>query len=692
MGHKVKTIRCDNGTKFKNMIMNEFCEMKGRKPALSFMRPFGCPVTILNTLDHLDPEREKAQRNEFENLPTDPLMPDLKDTADLQYSGIVSNAYDDEVKGAVAEFNNLELTIVVSPIPTTRIHKDHPKEKIIRDTLSAPLTRRMIKTSQEHAMVYVDNIIFGSTKKSLCTEFEGLMHKKFQMSSLGELIFFLGLLVVQRDDGIFITQDKYVANILKKFDFSLVKTASTPIETNKALLKDEEVEDVDVHLYRSMIGSLMYLIASRPDILFVVYACARFQVTPKVSHLHAMKRIFRYLKVYTSCIEQLWATTKVKNVNGEAHILALVDKKKVIITKESIRRDLSFEDEGGVDFLSNKVIFEQLTLMGSTMAFAIICLATNQNFNISKYIFDNMVKHLGGGVKFLMYPRFVQVFMDNQVEGMDKHNAIYVISSHTNKVFANMKMEGDGFSEVLDLEKAKTTQAVEISSLKRRVKKLERKKQSRTLGLKEQSVKVFEKEVSIGKEVIIAVTTLQISKDELTQAQNLIEIKATTPKAITTAVTIVTTTGTRTKGSDKEVEGNEKAKEVRSKRARSNIEHEYAKRQRLEEENESTELKRCLEIVPDNKDDVTIEATPLSSKSPSLLITRSTKKGGKAISRSSKQMKMVYYLLVDKMYPFTRNILHQMWNDVRLQVDYEVDMAYDLRLIWRQINEGYIPK
>nr|GFC01094.1 putative ribonuclease H-like domain-containing protein [Tanacetum cinerariifolium] len=100
----------------------------------------------------LDPEREKAQRNEFENLPTDPLMPDLKDTADLQYSGIVSNAYDDEVKGAVAEFNNLELTIVVSPIPTTRIHKDHPKEKIIRDTLSAPLTRRMIKTSQEHAM------------------------------------------------------------------------------------------------------------------------------------------------------------------------------------------------------------------------------------------------------------------------------------------------------------------------------------------------------------------------------------------------------------------------------------------------------------------------------------------------------------------------------------------------------------
>ncbi|GJZ25408.1 putative ribonuclease H-like domain-containing protein [Tanacetum coccineum] len=123
--------------------------------------------------------------------------------------------------------------------------------------------------------MYVDDIIFGSTKKSLCVDFESLMHKKFQMSSIGEFTFFLGLQVMQRDDGIFISQDKYVADILKKFDFSSVKTASTPIETNKALLKDEEAEDVDVHLYRSVIGSLMYLTASRPDIMFVVCTCAR---------------------------------------------------------------------------------------------------------------------------------------------------------------------------------------------------------------------------------------------------------------------------------------------------------------------------------------------------------------------------------------------------------------------------------
>nr|GEZ83661.1 uncharacterized mitochondrial protein AtMg00810-like [Tanacetum cinerariifolium] len=91
-------------------------------------------------------------------------------------------------------------------------------------------------------------------------------------------------------------QDKYVHEILKKFCFSTVKTTSTPIETLKPLMKDKNAEDVDVHLYRSMIGSLMYLTSSRPDIMFVVCVCARFQVTPKVLHLHATKRIFRYLK------------------------------------------------------------------------------------------------------------------------------------------------------------------------------------------------------------------------------------------------------------------------------------------------------------------------------------------------------------------------------------------------------------
>ncbi|GJU73830.1 putative ribonuclease H-like domain-containing protein [Tanacetum coccineum] len=134
------------------------------------------------------------------------------------------------------------------------------------------------------------------TKKELCTEFENLMHKKFQMSSMSELTFFLGLQVTQKDDGIFISQDKYVDEILKKFSFSTMKTASTPIENSKPLMKDKNAKDVDAHLYRSMSSSLMYLISLRPDIMFVVCSCARFQVTPKVSHLRVVKRIFIYLK------------------------------------------------------------------------------------------------------------------------------------------------------------------------------------------------------------------------------------------------------------------------------------------------------------------------------------------------------------------------------------------------------------
>ncbi|GJY35577.1 ribonuclease H-like domain-containing protein [Tanacetum coccineum] len=144
--------------------------------------------------------------------------------------------------------------------------------------------------------VYVDDIIFGSTKSSMVKDFEDLMQKEFKMSSMGELTFFLGLQVKQTTAGIFLSQDKYVKDILNKFDFRTIKPASTPIEAHKSLGKDEEGEEVDVHLYRSMIGCLMYLTASRPDIMFAVCLCARFQVTPKVSHIHAVKRIFRYLK------------------------------------------------------------------------------------------------------------------------------------------------------------------------------------------------------------------------------------------------------------------------------------------------------------------------------------------------------------------------------------------------------------
>ncbi|GJV86387.1 putative ribonuclease H-like domain-containing protein [Tanacetum coccineum] len=143
-----------------------------------------------------------------------------------------------------------------------------------RGTINKTLFIKKDKDDILLVQVYVDDIIFGSTKKSLCVEFEQMMHKRFQMSSMGELIFFLGLQMKQKDDGIFIIQDKYVADILKKFHFATLKITSTLIETNKALLKNEETEDVDVHFYRSMIGSLMYLTTSRlPEICLLFVLC-----------------------------------------------------------------------------------------------------------------------------------------------------------------------------------------------------------------------------------------------------------------------------------------------------------------------------------------------------------------------------------------------------------------------------------
>nr|GEV47246.1 ribonuclease H-like domain, reverse transcriptase, RNA-dependent DNA polymerase [Tanacetum cinerariifolium] len=133
-------------------------------------------------------------------------------------------------------------------------------------------------------------------KKAWCDEFEALMKGEFQMSAMGELTFFLGLQVQQRPDGIFINQDKYVQEILNKFDLGSIRTVTTPYESPKPKSKNESDSPVNVHLYRSMIGSLMHLTASRPNIMFVVSACLKNQVTPTTSNLEAVKKIFKYLK------------------------------------------------------------------------------------------------------------------------------------------------------------------------------------------------------------------------------------------------------------------------------------------------------------------------------------------------------------------------------------------------------------
>ena len=143
--------------------------------------------------------------------------------------------------------------------------------------------------------VYVDDIIFGSDDDRLSQEFSKDIQKEFEMS-LGELKFFLGLQISQQNNGIFIYQSKYIKEMLKKFGMEDCKPISTPITTGCKLSKDDESKEVDQKLYRSMIGSLLYVTASILDVMQVVGLVARFQANPKETHILAIKRIFRYLK------------------------------------------------------------------------------------------------------------------------------------------------------------------------------------------------------------------------------------------------------------------------------------------------------------------------------------------------------------------------------------------------------------
>ncbi|GKB45618.1 putative ribonuclease H-like domain-containing protein, partial [Tanacetum coccineum] len=362
--------------------------------------------------------------------------------------------------------------------------------------------------------VYVDDIIFSSTKKELCNAFEKLMHEKFQMSSMGELTFFLGLQVPQKKDGIFISQDKYVDEILKKFGFIEVKTASTPIETQKPLLKDKDGEEVDVHMYRSMIGSLMYLTSSRPDIMFAVS--------------------------YTDS-DYAGASLDRKSTTGGINLILLVKVNVVrhnllLLVKVNAARhnvlmlDLQLEGAEGVDCLPNATIFEQLKLMrrlkrkdtevpqpsGPTTNIAdeavneemddsLVRVATTASSLEAEHDSGNIDKtqskatpnepsspgtSSGGG------PRRQETMGDTISQTRSEN--VSKLSNDPLLARGNTLRSGEDSmklqelmalcitlqKKVLDLETTKTTQGNEIASLKRRVKKMEMRNRSRTHKLK----------------------------------------------------------------------------------------------------------------------------------------------------------------------------------------------------------------
>nr|GEV39110.1 hypothetical protein [Tanacetum cinerariifolium] len=573
---------------------------------------------------------------------------------------------------------------------------------------------------------------------------------------------FMAVMICQKSLGYIVPTGRVIVPT-GRYVVPAVKTASTLMDPNKELIKDAKTKDVDVHLYRSMIGSLMYLTASRPDIIFAVCACAR----DSPFDLEAF-----------SDSDYAGASLDRKSITR--------DGKKIVITEASIRRDLRLDDAEGTTCLPNAAIFKELARMGaktttwnefsSTMASAIICLANNQKLNFSKYILDNIVKNLEDGVKFYMFSRFVQVFVNHQLGDMSHHKGIFINPSLTKKVFANMKRVGTCFlgkhksrrkqrketkvpytepktkkhiptpshdplpsgedrmqlselmeictkfsDKVLSLEQIKTNQAAEIEKLKKRVKKLKGKKKKRTHGLKmlykvrltarvesseeeedqmrmndedlfgvndldgdevivdvttgenvEQDAIVAGKEVSAAADKVVttaesvegitAATTPQISKDDVTLAQTLIEIKAAKPKA--RGVIVKEPSESRTTSSSQpsqilhakdkgkgimvepekplkkkyQIVFNEEVARKLDAQTKAKMEEEEriarekdkANRSRLEKEDDTAELKRCLKIVLEDDDDVTIKATPISSKSPTIVDYKIYKEGKKS--------------------------------------------------------------
>nr|GEX67918.1 putative reverse transcriptase, RNA-dependent DNA polymerase [Tanacetum cinerariifolium]GEY36301.1 putative reverse transcriptase, RNA-dependent DNA polymerase [Tanacetum cinerariifolium] len=282
--------------------------IRGRPPLIDFMKPFGCIGTILNTRNNLGTFKGKANEGYF--VGPDWLFDIDSLTISMDYVLVVvgnqtngiAGSKENLVAGQDDKKKELKKEYILIPICTTGpLISQGTKDSAVDAGKKAPKVDESEASDNGGKNDQVPRIYQMDVKSAFLygrIEEEVYVYQPpgFEDPNFPNKVYKVEKAHYGLHQAPRACQEKYMAKVLKKFDFVNVKIASTPMESNKPLIKDEEAEDVDVHLYRSMIGLLMYLIASRPDITFVVCACVRFQVNPKTSHLYAVKRIFRYLK------------------------------------------------------------------------------------------------------------------------------------------------------------------------------------------------------------------------------------------------------------------------------------------------------------------------------------------------------------------------------------------------------------
>nr|GEW03943.1 uncharacterized mitochondrial protein AtMg00810-like [Tanacetum cinerariifolium] len=704
----------------------------------------------------------------------DPNMPALED---------ITYFDEEEDVGAETDFTNLETTITVSPIPTTRVHNVHPVTQIIGDLslvigwlkikeegidyeeVFAPIARiEAIRLFLAYAsfmgfMVYQMDVksafLYGTIKEEVYV----CQPPGFEDPNYPDKVYKV------KKDGIFISQDKYVAEILRKFGLTDGKSASTTFDTEKPLLKDPDGKDVDVHTYRSMIGSLMYLTSSRPDIMFAVCACARFQVTPKASHLHAVKRIFRYLKgkpylglwypkdspfnlvaysdsdyagasldrksttggyqflgcrliswqckkqtviatsstkaeyvattnasegfeqildfwnasviqyalnvnliIYVSCIKQFWSSILIKNTNDVVRLQDLTDRKKVIITEDTVCQALHLDDAKSVDCLPNEEIFAKLPRMGydkpstkltfykafflaqwkflihnflqcmsvkriawnefsSFMASAVICLATGEGIaklDANKDVtFEEIAANLAKDAEVVAKDADAQgrqedaarrrkevvirdpketatplTIVHSEPKSKDKRKAFLVEEPKPHKKQAQIEQD-KAYTRELEAELNKNINRDDV------IEQVKRKENEDNAVLRYQALKRKpQTEAHARKNMMVYLKNMAGFKMDFFKGMSYDAIKPISEKHFNSVVGFL-------EKSEEQLE--EEASRALKRKSKSS-EQQAVKKQKLDEEVE--ELKKHLQIVPNDEDDVYTKATPLALKVP----------------------------------------------------------------------------